>query len=195
MLGVMRIDRIDGRHPGTIGFVEVQLSDGGGSSTTRSARSAPGRGCSTTRAGGRVRGADGPSIRVLDSRAEHAEHQAGGGGDGDPGRPDPPPRAFELAISRLAGKGDDPRGPIDLLEPAHDLRLLRRQALGGERRIGGLEADDAHLFQPSAQVDRALGADLAPIDVGGSIARHTDFRERLFREMPTTKHDVSEPHG
>ena len=126
--------------------------------------------------------------------ADDAEHEARGGGDAEPSGGDAVSGGLPLE-PRVAREGDDARGLVELFEPAHDLRLLGGQPLRREGGVCRVGAGGLHGIQPAAELDGALGAEIAPVDVRRAIARHHRGDECVFREMSTTNHEINEPHG
>jgi hypothetical protein len=126
--------------------------------------------------------------------ANHAEHQAGSGGDADPRRRDPAIGRVTFARSIVPGERDDARRLIELLEPAENLRLLQRQTFGCEGGVGRVDARDADVIHPPAEIDGAIGADVAPIEMRRPVAGQERVDERALREMSSTEKPVTEPH-
>ncbi len=82
----------------------------------------------------------------------------------------------------LARERDDARRLIELFELAQNLRLLCGEPLGRKGGVGGLDAERPDVVEPAAELDRALGADVAPIEVRGTVAGHDGLDER---RLPT----------
>ncbi len=125
--------------------------------------------------------------RRTESRADlsthHAEHQAGGRGDADP-------RGRDTAIVRvtfgrtiLTREGNDPGRLIELLEPAKNLGLLQGEPFRRKRGIRGLDAGGPHFVHPATEIDGAIGAEIAPIQMGRPVAGQERVDERAFGEM------------
>jgi hypothetical protein len=89
---------------------------------------------------------------------------------------------------------DDAGRLVELLQPPENLCLLRREALRRERRIGRLDASRTDVVEPSAECDRALGAEIASIEVRGPFAARQRFDEGALGEVSATKNPVTEPH-
>jgi hypothetical protein len=99
---------------------------------------------------------------------------------------------FDTGVAR---ERDDARRLVDLLEPAHDLGVLDRQALGRERSVGRLGGDLPDLVEPAAHRHSPRSADIAPIDVGRPVADEHGVNQGPIRQMPLTKDCVNESHG
>jgi len=119
---------------------------------------------------------------------------AGSRGEPHPGRTD---AAYDdaFAFARLTRRErDDALRSIRLFQAAENLGLLRRKPLGRERRVSLVDGDRSHLVEPAAERDRPFRADFAAIQVRGSIAAETQFREHAFGQMPAANQNVNEPH-
>src|SRR5579864_3574011 len=99
---------------------------------------------------------------------------------------------FGLAVgAQMARERDHASRLVELLETAHDVRLLRRQPLGGEHGIDIGLTERPHVVEPPPEADGALRADVAPIHMGRTLAGHAHAHERAVREMPAAQHKVS----
>ena len=101
--------------------------------------------------------------------------------------------AVDLAVeAQMARERDHASRLIELLEPAHDLRLLGRQPLGGEHRVDIRFADGPHVVEPTPESDGALRANVASIHVDRTFAGHAHAYERAVREMTAAQDEVSD---
>ncbi len=125
--------------------------------------------------------------------ADESEHDARRGGNADPGWPDAA-TVHGPVVRRLRREGNDARRPVDLLEAAEDLCLLRRQSLCREGRVSVIDRDRSQLIEPPAQLNGALGADVASIEMDGTLAGCAHLSQRAFGQVPTTKNNINEPH-
>ena len=85
-------------------------------------------------------------------------------------------RASRCVEAGLTRERDDARRLVELLEPAENLRLLRARAARAGRRRRPLRARRADVVEPAAELDGALGADIAPIEMGGPLAGRSPLR-------------------
>jgi hypothetical protein len=81
-----------------------------------------------------------------------------------------------------------------LLQAAKDLRLLCGELLRREDGISRFSGVELHFVHPASDRHRALGAQIAPVEMGRTLTARDRFDQRLFRKMTLTKNDINEPH-
>ena len=126
--------------------------------------------------------------------ANHAEHEACGGSHAHPGGRHAMVGPVSFVHPVLTRERDDARRLIELFEPAENLGLLERQSLGREGGVGRLDAGRPDVVHPAAEIDGALGADVASIEMRRPVAGEQRVDERALGKVSSTKQPVTEPH-
>ena len=120
--------------------------------------------------------------RFCDTRgelaADGADDQTDGGGDAEPTRRDAPASGLSCFGPGLTRERNDACRLIELLEPAKDLGLLGGEPLLRKRLVGGFDGRGLNGVEPTIQLHRSRGADVAAIEVEGTVAAHDGVDER-----------------
>jgi len=125
---------------------------------------------------------------------EDAHDEAGSGRDSDPGWRHATGARLTDRTRRRQGEFEDAGRLVGLLEPAHDLRLLRGQPLDWERLVDGADGDALHIIEPSTDVEHPARTVVALVDVPWPLTRQHRIGEGGFIEMSPTNYPINESH-
>src|SRR4029453_5632778 len=98
-------------------------------------------------------------------------------------------------LAPLRGReADDARRMVELFEPPQNLVLFRGQPLGREGRVAHVDGIGPDVVEPAGDFDRALGAQIATIEMERPRPGGDRVDQRTFGQVALTKNEINKTH-